>query len=502
MKTLRKTLPLICVISMLCMSQFVAPASAATLESPMLDALGKEVADVAEKTRPAVVRIFSTSVTKQKITSPLGQPDPFDQLEEMFPQLGPQLRQNRGQLRPNILPQEREESHVSLGSGFIVESNGIILTNNHVIAGATDLKVVLDNGKEYTAKVKGTDPESEVAVIQIDEKNLPTLELGDSDQLRVGNFAIAIGSPQGLSQSVTFGIISALNRSEVGIVDFANFIQVEASINQGNSGGPLLDSRGRVIGVNTAIISTTGGSQGLGLAIPINQARNVYKQLLANGKVTRGYMGITMQPMTAELAENLGAKDRTGAVVGEVMPNSPAAGVLETYDFIVGINGTSVKDSKDVMNRIATMSPGAKVKLNIIRKEKEKEVEVKLGTRPSKEERLAIRNSAGGAIAAPEKEATPDLGLGFQVEPLTPEKSKRYGLEGGRGMAVTTVDEKSEAYRRGLRAGMVIEQINQQDVKSFKDVSDVVKSSGKKNLLLRVSDGRGSTLLVIPKGKE
>jgi len=492
MKTLRKTLPLICVISMLCVGQFVTPAPAATLESPMLDTLGKEVADIAEKTRPAVVRIFSTSVTKQKIS------DPFDQLEEMFPQMGPQLRRNRGPAQP----QERELQHIGLGSGFIVESDGIILTNNHVVAGATELKVVLDNGKEYPAKVKGTDPESEVAVIQIDAKNLPTLELGDSDQLRVGNFAIAIGSPQGLSQTVTFGIISALNRSEVGIVDFANFIQVEASINQGNSGGPLLDTHGRVIGINTAIISTTGGSQGLGLAIPINQARNVYKQLLKDGKVTRGYMGITMQPMTDELAENLGAKDKTGAVVGDVVSPSPAAGVLETYDFITAINGVPVKDSKDVMNRIATMTPGAKVKLTIIRKEKEKEVEVKLGARPTREERLAAKNSNGKTILTPEKDDASDLGLGFQVEALTPEKAKRYGLENGRGVAVTNVDEKSEAYKRGLRPGMVIEQINQQDVKSAKDASDAVKSSGKKSVLLRITDDHGSTLLVLPKGKE
>jgi len=473
--------------------QFVTPTRAAALESPMLDGLGKEVADVAEKSRPAVVQIYSTSVTKQKIS------DPFDQLEEMFPQMGPQLRRNKNQSQP----QERELYHQGLGSGFIVESDGIILTNNHVVAGASELKVVLDNGKEYPAKVKGTDPESEVAVIQIDAKNLPTLELGDSDKLRVGNFAIAIGSPQGLSQTVTFGIISALNRSEVGIVDFANFIQVEASINQGNSGGPLLDTRGRVIGINTAIISTTGGSQGLGLAIPINQAQNIYKQLLKDGKVTRGYMGITMQPLTPELADNLGAKNKSGALVGDVVAPSPAAGVLETYDIITGINGIPVKDSKDVMNRIATMAPGSKVKLTVIRQEKEKEVEVKLGARPSKEERLAAKNSGGKPILSPEaKEENPDLGLGFKVEALTPEKAKRYGVDDGKGVVVTSVDENSEAYRRGLRSGMVIDQINQQSVKTVKDAADIIKSSGKKSIMLRVTDGRGSSLLGIPKGKE
>lgn len=488
MKTLAKILPVLCVTSLLWAGQFVAPAVApAAINSPMLEAMGKEIAEIAAQTKPAVVRIYSTSVKKQKIT------DPMEQMEDMFgPQnLPPQFRRR---LPPQM--RERELRRTGLGSGFIVTSDGIILTNNHVVSDSEELEVVLDDGRKFKAKVKGADPESEVAVIQIEASNLPTLEIGDSDKIRVGNFCIAIGSPQGLSQSVTFGIISALNRSELNITDFGNFIQTEASINQGNSGGPLLDDHGRVIGINTAIVSTTGGSQGLGLAIPINQARAIYTQLLKTGKVQRGYLGIMMQELDPDLADSMGAKDKTGAVVLEVKPNTPATGILEVNDIIVGVNGQPVKGSHDVMNRVAAIAPGDKVKLSIIRQEKEKNVEIKLGTRPSREELL---NGKTTPVPSVEKGESQDFDLGFTAEPLTPEKAKELNLSSAKGLVITKVDEGSAAAKRGLRPGMVIDQVNQKDVRSLKDLSAAIKDSSRKSVVLRITDGQGSQLVVLPK---
>ena len=434
-----------------------------------------------EKARPAVVRVNITKMVRQSLV------DPFEGFDEFF---APGFR-NR--LAPRLRP--REFPIRGVGSGFIIDPSGVILTNAHVVSGSDELMVVMDDGKEHKATVVGADPETEVAVIKIDARNLTPLEIGDSDAVKPGHLVIAIGSPQGLSQSVSLGIVSAVGRSELGITTFDNFIQTDAAINQGNSGGPLLDSSGKVVGINTAIVSATGGSEGLGLAIPINQAMQIADKIRKGGKVTRGYMGILMQPLEPDMAEYFGAKGKTGAVVAQVMEGSPADGKLQKDDLIVAVNDKPVKDSREIMNRVSAMSPGDNLRLSILRAGQEKEVRIKLDTRPDKDKLVSGRTEGEPS----EKEESKDL-EGFKVETLTPEKARSLGLDEAKGLVVTEVDPKSEAYKRGLRPNMVVEQVNQQDVDSLSSLKAALKAGqDRPAVLLRVKTSDGTALILIPK---
>jgi serine protease Do len=477
---------IMCLFAFLLAGQFVAPQPVSATEGgSLLKALDNEVATIVDKARPAVVRVNITKMVKQNVF------DPFEGFEDFF---GPRFRNQMG---PRL--REREFPIRGLGSGFIIDPDGTILTNSHVVSDSDELTVVMDDGKEYKATVVGTDPETEVAVIKIDAKNLPTLELGDSDGVKPGHVVIAIGSPQGLSQSVSLGIVSAISRSELGITTFDNFIQTDAAINRGNSGGPLLDSSGRVIGINTAIVSTTGGSEGLGLAVPINQVKQIAAKLRQNGKVTRGYMGIKMQQMLPEMAEYLGAKDKAGAIVSEVMPNSPAEGKLRKDDAIIGVNGKEVKNSAEIVNRVAAMSPGETVNLTVVRGGEQMEVKIKLTTRPDKD-KLESGEIESGDSSDKDKGEAKEV-EGFKVEMLTPDKAQALGLEPStKGLVVTEVEPKSEAYRRGLRPDMVIEQVNQRPMNNLNDLKIALKAGqDKPGVLLRVRTAEGTALLLIPK---
>ena len=471
-----------CLLAFLAVGQLVAPRTvSASEEGSLLKALDKEVATIVEKARPAVVRVNITKMVKQSLV------DPFEGFDEFF---APGFR-NR--LAPRLRP--REFPIRGVGSGFIIDPSGVILTNAHVVSGSDELMVVMDDGKEHKATVVGADPETEVAVIKIDARNLTPLEIGDSDAVKPGHLVIAIGSPQGLSQSVSLGIVSAVGRSELGITTFDNFIQTDAAINQGNSGGPLLDSSGKVVGINTAIVSATGGSEGLGLAIPINQAMQIADKIRKGGKVTRGYMGILMQPLEPDMAEYFGAKGKTGAVVAQVMEGSPADGKLQKDDLIVAVNDKPVKDSREIMNRVSAMSPGDNLRLSILRAGQEKEVRIKLDTRPDKDKLVSGRTEGEPS----EKEESKDL-EGFKVETLTPEKARSLGLDEAKGLVVTEVDPKGEAYKRGLRSNMVIEQVNQQDVDSLSSLKAALKAGqDKPAVLLRVKTSDGTALILIPK---
>ena len=471
-----------CLLAFLAVGQLVAPRTiCASEDGSLLKALDKEVATIVEKARPAVVRVNITKMVRQSLV------DPFEGFDEFF---APGFR-NR--LAPRLRP--REFPIRGVGSGFIIDPSGVILTNAHVVSGSDELMVVMDDGKEYKAAVVGADPETEVAVIKIDAKNLTSLETGDSDAVKPGHLVIAIGSPQGLSQSVSLGIVSAVGRSELGITTFDNFIQTDAAINQGNSGGPLLDSSGKVVGINTAIVSATGGSEGLGLAIPINQAMQIADKIRKGGKVTRGYMGILMQPLEPDMAEYFGAKGKTGAIVAQVMEGSPADGKLQKDDLIVAVNDKPVKDSREIMNRVSAMSPGDNLRLSILRAGQEKEVRIKLDTRPDKDKLVSGRTEGEPS----EKEESKDL-EGFKVETLTPEKARSLGLDEAKGLVVTEVDPKSEAYKRGLRPNMVVEQVNQQDVDSLSSLKAALKAGqDKPAVLLRVKTSDGTALILIPK---
>lgn len=278
---------------------------------------------------------------------------------------------------------EPEEKQSSLGSGVIVSSQGYILTNNHVVEAANEIEVALADGRKASAKVVGTDPDTDLAVIKIDLHNLPAITLGHIDQASVGDVVLAIGNPFGVGQTVTMGIISALGRSHLGINAFENFIQTDAAINPGNSGGALVDTNGNLLGINTAIYSRTGGSLGIGFAIPVSTAKMVMESIINTGSVVRGYIGVEPQDITPELAESFGLIQKTGAIIAGVLRNGPAdrAG-LKPGDILKAINDNSVTDTTDLLNLVAKLVPGTKVKLSVIRKTKQMSIDLIIGKRP------------------------------------------------------------------------------------------------------------------------
>ncbi|HSC41247.1 MAG TPA: Do family serine endopeptidase [Candidatus Binatia bacterium] len=323
-------------------------------------------ADVIEKAGPAVVTIRS----ERRVRAPRQFPF-FDNplFRDFFGDQGPQSRSNRPQVQ------------MALGSGVIVHADGTILTNHHVVDGAEQIKVELPNHRIFDAKVVGSDPPSDLAVLKIDAKDLPVLALGDSDKVRVGDIALAIGNPLGIGQTVTAGIISAKSRY-TGLSDgsFEDFLQTDAPINQGNSGGALIDSTGELIGINSQILSTSGGNIGIGFAIPSNMARNVMDQLSKTGKVHRGQLGIAIQPMTPELAKQFGLSETRGVLVNGMTENGPAAKAgIRRGDVIVAFNGKPVTDGNTLRNQIAGTAPGTQVKLTIVRDKREQEIPVTLG---------------------------------------------------------------------------------------------------------------------------
>ena len=327
-------------------------------------------ADAVARAAPAVVNIATRKVVEE-------QPNPL--------QDDPLFRHFFGDT-PDAAPQKRLES--SLGSGVIINPKGYILTNNHVIEGAEQIGVTLKDGRTTDAKIVGADPEADVAVLKIDLPNLPVITLGDSDHLKVGDVVLAIGNPFGVGQTVTFGIVSATGRSQLGINTFENFIQTDAAINPGNSGGALITADGELIGINTAIFSRSGGSQGIGFAIPTSLAKSSMEQIIEFGHVRRGWLGVEIQAITPELAESFGLKDQQGAIIAGVLRGGPAdkAG-LKAGDILTEVNGSKVKDANEALNLIAHMAPGDSVKLHAMRNGKSIEVKVAIGERPTQEER-------------------------------------------------------------------------------------------------------------------
>jgi serine protease Do len=367
-------------------------------------------------------------------------------------------------------PQERKQIVHGLGSGVIVSPDGIILTNNHVVDGAEKLTVVLSDKKKYTAKVIGTDPQTDLAVIKIDATNLPAAILGNSDAVRIGQWVIAVGNPFQLLHTVTAGIISAVGRSSVGLADYEDFIQTDASINPGNSGGALADLDGNVIGINTAISSPSGGNVGIGFAIPINMARNVMNELLEKGKISRGYLGVILQDIDENLSKAMNIKTMEGALVGDVISGGPAdkAGI-KTGDVIIKLDGQQVTNSTDIRNRVAQMTPKSEAKITVLRDGKEIELNVVLGERPN------TRKEAKKS----EQEQNPDeqtnSKLGLSIQNLTPDAAQQLGYENETGVVVTEVESGSPADDAGLRSGDLIKVINKKTVTTVKEF---IKAAG------------------------
>ncbi len=357
----------------------------------------------------------------------------------------------------------------SLGSGVIVSPDGHILTNNHVVSGAQKLTVMFDDKRTFSAKVLGTDPLTDLALVKIDASGLPSATLGDSDAVKVGQWVIAVGNPFSLLHTVTHGIISAKGRSSVGLATYEDFFQTDAPINPGNSGGALADLDGNVIGINTAISTPTGGNVGLGFAIPINMAKSVMKELLAKGKVVRGYMGVLTQNIDESLARGLGLKDTSGALISEVTPDSPASrGNLKVGDVVVEFNGEKILTSAQLRDAAAKSAPGARVDVVVIRDGKRVTLSLVLGERP---EPMAAKASQK---PAPERRSTGKLGLSLQT--LTPDIARQLGYGNDAGVVITDVAAGSAADDAQLQRGDLIKEVNRAPVRNVEEFEAAVKS--------------------------
>ncbi len=420
---------------------------------------------------PAVVSITSSRVVKVP-QSPFFN-DPF--FQQFF---GRQLPQ---------APQEQRER--GLGSGVIISPDGYILTNNHVVEKSTELKVTLADKRQFNGKVVGTDPQTDVAVVKIETTNLPTIPLGDSSKLEVGDYAFAIGNPFGVGETATMGIISATGRNGLSIEDYEDFIQTDAAINPGNSGGALLNARGELIGINTAILSGGGGNQGIGFAIPINMAKYVMDQILKHGKVVRGYIGVGIQDVTPELARAFHVPSEKGALVSNVDSSSPGGKAgLQRGDVITAINGEAVQGANDLRLKVGTMTPGTTVHLKVNRNGEERDFSLTLGEAPSGK---GASNAGGG-----EAENSPMRGV--QVDELTNDIRQQLGLnQNVKGVVVTDVAGDSPAADAGLQRGDVIEQVNRQPVNSVSDYQRLISGAGKQTIVLLINRGGTTTFLVV-----
>jgi serine protease Do len=406
---------------------------------------GDWVADIADKVLPSVVNISSmkTVVVRQ---SPLFS-DPF--FREFF---------------GGGIPRERVQR--ALGSGVIVSEDGYIVTNNHVVGGADNVEVRLSDGRVFAARIIGTDPKSDVAIIKIEEKVLPAITIGDSSNLRIGSFVLAVGNPFGLEQTVTMGIISALGRSGLGITDYENFIQTDAAINPGNSGGALVNMQGELIGINTAILSRTGGNVGIGFAIPINLVMNIKKSIDLYGEVTRGWLGVTVQEITPKIAEALSLRSIKGVLITEVITDSPAdKGGIKQGDVVLTIGGKDVQNASSMRFLVSELLPGSLVKVEVVRDGRKKTLNIDIGDLSGEqvpEEKLVIEDNR--------------FLEGATVADITP--ATRESLEIGndvKGVLVIEVLNNSAAARTGVRPGDVIIQINNRETPNLKEFSPVLK---------------------------
>jgi len=396
---------------------------------------------------------------------------------------------------PFQTPQQPQRQR-GIGSGVIVNADGTILTNNHVVEGAEKIRIELTDKRTFTAKFVGTDKASDLAVLKIEGKDLPVAVLGNSDTVRVGDVVLAIGNPLGLGQTVTAGIISAKERATgLGDGSFEDFLQTDAPINQGNSGGALVNTNGEVIGINSQILSRSGGNIGIGFAIPSNMARSIMEQLIKNGRVSRGRLGAGIQPVTSEIAESLGMKEARGVLVNTVEAGSAAdkAGI-KRGDVIIALNGERVDDNNVLRNKIAATKPGTEVTLTIIRDGSEKEVKAILGEWSDNQQAGNQRDSQGDGNTSGK--------LGIAVEPVTPEIAKQLNLPPTtQGLVVTEVDPDGPAAEAGLQEGDIIIEINRQPAKTTDDLqTGLDKAKGKSSLLLINRRGQTAYLTVTPRG--
>ena len=454
--------------------------------------IGDTFTRIAEKASPAVVGIKVEVESQGQIFegipgSPFGSPfDPFgDDFFDFF---------FRGRPPGGTRPQSGQQpsfKQTAQGSGFVISKDGYILTNDHVVGKANKITVKLSEHQEVEAKLIGSDPETDLAVIKVDSsKDLPTIQLGDSDKLKVGQWVLAIGSPFGLSHTVTAGIISAKGRSDIHLTTYEDFIQTDAAINPGNSGGPLINLDGEAVGINTAIIGSTG-NVGIGLAIPVNMAKAVYEQLVKGGKVVRGFLGVSIQDLTPDLAKSFGIKEETrGVLVSEVTKNSPAdnAGIKQG-DIVTELNGQTVQKASELQYRVSVLKPGTKANLVVLRENKQKRITVVLGERP--ERRPAVASS----VSEPE----PATKLGVEVQDLTEDLAQRFGYKGQSGVIVSQVAPGSVAAENGITPGTLIMEVNRKAVANTRDFQNKINEAAKEESVLLLVNIQGHSRYVVLK---
>src|SRR5438876_6025960 len=441
-------------------------------------------APIVEKVAPSVVTVFTTQTVSRGLSQ-----SPFsdDILRQFF---GGQSPQTQG-----------KQTLQGLGSGVVVSPDGYILTANHVVSGADEIMVGLGTElRKFKAKKVGSDPGTDVALLKIEEKNLPAITFADSDKAHAGDIVLALGNPFGLRQTVTMGIISAVGRGGMGIVDYENFIQTDAAINMGNSGGALVDTEGRLVGINTAIFTRTGGNQGVGFAIPSNLARDVMQSLREKGRVVRGYIGASVQTLTPELADAMKLKgEPTGALIGEVTPKSVAekAGI-KSGDVITAVNEKKINDARELRLMIGSMAPGTKVQLEVNREGQKKMFDVNLAEMPPAE-------AGPSPEASPEESAQPEKATVFGsavVADVTDDVRRVLNLpKDVQGAVIVQIDSDSPAAQAGLREGDVIQEVNKQPIKNAKDLVALTKKlKPNEKILMRIwSQGRSGYVALEPK---
>jgi serine protease Do len=431
-------------------------------------------APIVKKVAPSVVNIFSTRFVKEQPRRNLLFNDPV--FRQFF---GNQIPED-GNDDDNREHTRKEES---LGSGVIISSDGYILTANHVVEGADEIKIsIADDKKQYAVKVIGKDAATDIAVLKIDAKNLPAVTLADSDQLEVGDVVLAVGNPFGVGQTVTMGIISALGRSGLGFPGYENFIQTDAAINPGNSGGALVDAEGRLIGINTAIYTRSGGNQGIGFAVPVNMARIALERFLNGGKLTRGYLGIVPQDLTDGLAQQFNLPDQNGALVGDVQPNSPAekAGIKDG-DVILSVNGKIITGADQLKVIVSQLDPGSNATLKIVRDGASKIIVIPLGTLPENSEKTDDQNNSDT------DSSKTDALDGVTVADVDSQVREQLHLPASiHGAIVTDVDKDSNSADAGLQPNDIIVQINRQPVENSDDAVRLCKAAHGDQILLKV----------------
>ncbi len=445
------------------------------VETDAASGVPSSFSELAKKASPSVVNISAVKVLKggpRQVPMPFGPNDPFRDFFDRF--------------FKDMIPKEFKQQ--ALGSGFVLDKEGFILTNNHVVEKSDEIKVKLADGKEYLAKIVGRDPKTDLALIKIDaDRSLVPLTLGDSDKLEVGDWVVAIGNPFGLGNTVTAGIVSAKYR-HIGAGAYDNFIQTDASINPGNSGGPLLNTGGEVVGVNTAIYSQSGGSIGIGFAIPINMAKDLVPQL-KQGKVVRGWLGVMIQKITPELKEKLGLKQEQGALVADVTPDGPAqkAGI-KRGDVILSFDGKEVKEMNELPLIVATTPVDKVVSVEVWRKGKKETLQVKVGELKEEEK---VQEAAGEGVE-----------LGMTLQELTPDFAKTLGIQEKGGLVVMQVEEGGPAAMAGIRKGDVILEMDQAPVRSIEEFNKKVEGFKKGDTILFLIKRQKSTIFLTMKVAE